>query len=435
MPKNFMPKVIMPIVFMLERFMPENLMLKKTFNLFAPTGFGAIWRAAFGVFLLLGLGFSPAQAETNIPTVADYVMVTEFETGRVLMEKGKDLPMKPASMAKIMTSYVVFSRIKDASLALEDQIIVSEKAWKMGGSRSFLKPGTRYSVKELLYGVIVQSGNDAAVALAEGLAGTEENFAQEMNLTAKKLGMENTNFTNATGWPDPDLVTSAKDLNILATALIRDFPPEQYPDLYPIFKVKTYTLNDIKQGNRNPLLYGKSAAENGVDGLKTGYTEESGYGLTASAVKNGMRVVMVLNGMSSKKERSSESARLMEFIMREYKNYKFFASGDRVDEADVWLGRSRKIGLTAEKDVSRVLSRAERLKTEIGVSWINPVSAPITRGQKIGEVSVRVDGKTVDRIALLADRDVEQLGMFDRLGAALSYLILGASNLPDSQQQ
>ena len=305
----------------------------------------------------------------------------------------------------------------------------------MGGSRSFLKPGTRYSVKELLYGVIVQSGNDAAVALAEGLAGTEENFAQEMNLTAQKLGMKNTNFTNATGWPDPDLVTTAEDLNILATALIRDFPPDQYPDLYPIFKVKTYTLNDIKQGNRNPLLYGKSAAENGVDGLKTGYTEESGYGLAASAVKNGMRVVMVLNGMRSKKERSTESARLMEFIMREYKNYEFFASGDKVDEADIWLGQTAKIGLVAEKEVSRVLSRAERLKTEIGVSWVNPVSAPITRGQKIGEVSVRVDGKTVDTIALLADRDVEQLGMFDRLGAALSYLILGASNLPDSQQQ
>ena len=388
-----------------------------------------------GAFLVLGSGFFPTQAETSIPTVAGYVMVTEFETGRVLMEKGKDIPMKPASMAKIMTSYVVFSRIKDASLALEDQIIISEKAWKMGGSRSFLKPGTRYSVKELLYGVIVQSGNDAAVALAEGLAGTEENFAQEMNLTAQKLGMKNTNFTNATGWPDPDLVTTAEDLNILATAIIRDFPPEQYPDLYPIFKVKTYTLNDIKQGNRNPLLYGKSAAENGVDGLKTGYTEESGYGLAASAVKNGMRVVMVLNGMRSKKERSTESARLMEFIMREYKNYTFFASGDKVDEADIWLGQAAKIGLVAEKEVSRVLSRAERLKTEIGVSWVNPVSAPITRGQKIGEISVRVDGKTVDKIDLLADRDVEQLGMFDRLGAALSYLILGASNAPASQQQ
>jgi len=411
-----------------QKIVPPQIIRANLFN-------GVIRRAIMGAFLLLGLGFSPAQAETSIPTVAEYVMVTEFETGRVLMEKGKDIPMKPASMAKIMTSYVVFSRIKDASLALEDQIIISEKAWKMGGSRSFLKPGTRYSVKELLYGVIVQSGNDAAVALAEGLAGTEENFAQEMNLTAQKLGMKNTNFTNATGWPDPDLVTTAEDLNILATALIRDFPPDQYPDLYPIFKVKTYTLNDIKQGNRNPLLYGKSAAENGVDGLKTGYTEESGYGLAASAVKNGMRVVMVLNGMRSKKERSTESARLMEFIMREYKNYTFFASGDKVDEADIWLGQAAKMGLVAEKEVSRVLSRAERLKTEIGVSWVNPVSAPITRGQKIGEISVRVDGKTVDKIDLLADRDVEQLGMFDRLGAALSYLILGASNAPASQQQ
>ena len=384
--------------------------------------------------LCLFLGISTLQAQTNIPTTAEYVLVTEFETGRILMEKQKQAPMKPASMAKIMTSYVVFSRIKDGSLALNDQIVVSEKAWKMGGSRSFLKPGTRYSVKELLYGVIVQSGNDAAVVLAEGLAGTEENFATEMNLTAQKLGMKNTNFTNATGWPDADLTTTAEDLNILATALIRDFPPETYPEHYPIFKVKTYTLNDIKQGNRNPLLYGKSATENGVDGLKTGYTEESGYGLTASAEKNGMRVVMVLNGMKSKKERSSESARLMNFILREFKNYKFFASGTKVDEADVWLGRASKVGLVAEGDVSRVLSRAERMKTEIVVSWMNPVSAPIQKGQKIGELVLRIDGKIVDKVALAADRDVAQLGMFDRLGAALSYLVLGASSMPDSQQ-
>ncbi|MBL6605113.1 MAG: D-alanyl-D-alanine carboxypeptidase [Alphaproteobacteria bacterium] len=384
--------------------------------------------------LCLFLGISTLQAQTNIPTTAEYVLVTEFETGRILMEKQKQAPMKPASMAKIITSYVVFSRIKDGSLALNDQIVVSEKAWKMGGSRSFLKPGTRYSVKELLYGVIVQSGNDAAVVLAEGLAGTEENFATEMNLTAQKLGMKNTNFTNATGWPDADLTTTAEDLNILATALIRDFPPETYPELYPIFKVKTYTLNDIKQGNRNPLLYGKSATENGVDGLKTGYTEESGYGLTASAEKNGMRVVMVLNGMKSKKERSSESARLMDFILREFKNYKFFASGTKVDEADVWLGRASKVGLVAEGDVSRVLSRAERMKTEIVVSWMNPVSAPIQKGQKIGELALRMDGKIVDKVALAADRDVAQLGMFDRLGAALSYLVLGASSMPDSQQ-
>jgi D-alanyl-D-alanine carboxypeptidase (penicillin-binding protein 5/6) len=383
--------------------------------------------------LYLFLGIGALHAQSNIPTTAEYVLVTEFETGRILMEKQKQAPMKPASMAKIMTSYVVFSRIKDGSLALDDQIVVSEKAWKMGGSRSFLKPGTRYSIKELLYGVIVQSGNDAAVVLAEGLAGTEENFAIEMNLTAQKLGMKNTNFTNATGWPDPELTTTAEDLNILTTALIRDFPPETYPELYPIFKVKSYTLNDIKQGNRNPLLYGKSAAENGVDGLKTGYTDESGYGLTASAEKNGLRVVMVLNGMKSKKERSSESARLMDFILREFKNYKFFASGSKVDEADVWLGRRGKVGLVAEGDVSRVLSRAERMKTEIVVSWMNPVSAPIQKGQKIGELAVRIDGKIVDKIALAADRDVEQLGMFDRLGAAFSYLILGASSVPDSQ--
>ena len=211
--------------------------------------------------------------------------------------------MKPASMAKIMTAYIVFDRIAEGTLALTDQFIVSEKAWKMGGSRSFLQAGRSYSLDELLHGVIVQSGNDAAVVIAEGISGTEDNFAAEMNMMAAKLNMKNTTFTNSTGWPDPELTTTAHDLALLSTALIKNFPADKFPDLYPMFKKKTYTLNDIKQGNRNPLLYGKSSQSRGVDGLKTGYTSESGYGLVASAERDGQRVIMVLNGMNSK-ERS-----------------------------------------------------------------------------------------------------------------------------------
>jgi len=380
--------------------------------------------------LMIAVMAPPAKASSDVPTVAEYVFVTDFNSGRVLMAKQQDLPMKPASMAKIMTTYVVFDRIAEGSLALSDQFVVSEKAWKMGGSRSFLQAGRSYSLDELLHGVIVQSGNDAAVVIAEGISGSEENFVAEMNMTATKLGMKNTRFTNATGWPHPDLTTTAEDLGILATALIRDFPVETYPDLYPIFGKKTYTLNKIKQGNRNPLLYGKSAANSGVDGLKTGYTSESGYGLVASAERDGQRVIMVLNGMASKKERSSESRRLMDFIFREYRNYNFFASGEVIDQAEVWLGEARHVSLVLEEGVSKVLSRSERAKTELSVSWSGPVPAPISKGQKIGELILKTDGQITDRLPLLAAEDVRQLGMLDRIGEALKYLIFGAPIQP-----
>lgn len=377
--------------------------------------------------LMLTVVLSPSsQASSDVPTVADYVFVTDFSSGRVLLEKQKDQPMKPASMAKIMTAYIVFERIAEGSLSLSDQFVVSEKAWKMGGSRSFLQAGKSYSLDELLHGVIVQSGNDAAVVIAEGISGSEENFAAEMNMTATKLGMKNTRFTNATGWPHPDLTTTAEDLGILATALIRDFPADRYPDLYPVFKKKTYTLNKIKQGNRNPLLYGKSASNNGVDGLKTGYTSESGYGLVASAERDGQRVILVLNGMDSKKERSSESRRLMDFIFREYRNYNFFTEGEVIDQAEVWLGEARYVSMMLEDTFSKVLSRTERAKTELIVNWTGPVPAPVSKGQKIGELVIKTDGEVTDILPLLAAENVRQLGMLDRIGEALKYLIFGA---------
>ena len=379
-----------------------------------------------GVIMMAVVTAPIAKSSSDVPTVAEYVFVTDFSSGRVLMEKQHDLPMKPASMAKIMTTYIVFDRIAEGSLALSDQFVVSEKAWKMGGSRSFLQAGRSYSLDELLHGVIIQSGNDAAVVIAEGISGSEENFVAEMNMTAKKLGMTKTRFTNATGWPHPDLTTTAEDLGILATAMIRNFPAETYPDLYPIYGKKTYTLNKIKQGNRNPLLYGKSAANNGVDGLKTGYTSESGYGLVASAERDGQRVIMVLNGMKSKKERSSESRRLMDFIFREYRNYNFFTAGEVIDQAEVWLGEARHVSLVLEGGFSKVLSRSERAKTELSVNWSGPVPAPITKGQKIGELVIKTEGKTTDTVPLLAAEDVRQLGMLDRIGEALKYLIFGA---------
>ena len=367
----------------------------------------------------------PARA-VEITSSAEFAYVTDFGSGKVLMEKSPDSYMKPASMAKIMTVYIAFQRIADGSLSMDDTFLISEKAWKKGGSKTFVEVGKQVSVRDLLYGVIVQSGNDAAIAIAEGISGTEDGFAEEMNYVARALGMTNSVFKNSTGWPDPDQHTTARDLNILATALIRDFPSDKYPSLYPIFVEKNFTFNGIKQGNRNPLVYGTQ----GADGLKTGHTEESGYGLVGSAIRDGQRVIMVLNGMESMKQRSSESRRLMDLMFREFKLYKFFDAGEPVDHANVWLGNAGKVGMVLEEPLHTVMARSDRRKMTMTVQWNDPVPAPIKAGQTIGTLVVKVPGET-KTYDLLAAEDVRALGMFDRVGEALKYLIFGAGPDPD----
>ena len=377
--------------------------------------------AMFGVLLQSNL------MAADIDTSAEFAYVTDFASGKVLMDKDPDSPMKPASMAKIMTVYVAFQRIADGSLSLDDTFLISEKAWRKGGSKTFVEVGKQVAVRDLLMGVVVQSGNDAAIAIAEGISGTESGFAEEMNYVARQLGMTNTVFKNATGWPDPDQVTTARDLNILATALIRDFPPQDFPDLYPMFAEKTFTYNGIKQGNRNPLVYGTQ----GADGLKTGHTEESGYGLVGSAMREGQRVVMVLNGMTSMKQRSSESRRLMDLMFREFRQYRFFDKGQAVDRAVVWLGNEPRVDLVLEEPLHLVLSRTDRRRMKMSVQWNDPVPAPVTAGQKIGTLTLDFPNRTMS-YDLTAAKDVAELGMFDRVGEALKFLIFGAG--PDAIQ-
>jgi len=372
---------------------------------------------------LLAIGMLPVAAShaADIDSSAEYAYVTDFASGKVLMEKEPDAPMKPASMAKIMTVYIAFQRIADGSLSLDDTFLISEKAWRKGGSKTFVEVGKQVSVRDLLYGIVVQSGNDAAIAIAEGISGTEDGFAEEMNYVARRLGMTNTVFRNSTGWPDPEQFTTARDLNILATALIRDFPVDKFPELYPMFNEKNFTYNGISQGNRNPLVYGTQ----GADGLKTGHTEESGYGLVGSAIRDGQRVVMVLNGMKSMKQRSSESRRLMDLMFREFKLYRFFGPGEPVDRANVWLGHQRKVDLVLAEPLELVLARSDRRKMQVSVQWTDPVPAPIKAGETVGTLVVELpSGKT--SYALLAANDVAALGMFDRVGEALKYLIFGA---------
>ena len=374
--------------------------------------------AALLSFMTVGSAISKAA---EIDSSAEFAFVTDFGSGKVLMEKQPDALMKPASMAKIMTVYIAFERIADGSLSLDDTFLISEKAWRKGGSKTFVEVGKEVSVRDLLYGVVVQSGNDAAIAIAEGISGTEEGFAEEMNYVARKLGMENTVFRNSTGWPHLEQHTTARDLNILATALIREFPANKYPELYPMFAEKDFTYNGIKQGNRNPLVYGTQ----GADGLKTGHTAESGYGLVGSAHRDGQRVVMVLNGMKSMKQRSSESRRLIDLMFREFKLYRFYDKGQPVDRANVWLGTKNKIDLVLEEPLHLVMARSDRRKMKVSVNWNDPVPAPITAGQAIGTLVLELpSGKTT--YPLLAAENVDGLGMFDRVGEALKYLIFGA---------
>ena len=374
--------------------------------------------AALLSFMTVGSAISKAA---EIDSSAEFAFVTDFGSGKVLMEKQPDALMKPASMAKIMTVYIAFERIADGSLSLDDTFLISEKAWRKGGSKTFVEVGKEVSVRDLLYGVVVQSGNDAAIAIAEGISGTEEGFAEEMNYVARKLGMENTVFRNSTGWPHLEQHTTARDLNILATALIREFPADKYPELYPMFAEKDFTYNGIKQGNRNPLVYGTQ----GADGLKTGHTAESGYGLVGSAHRDGQRVVMVLNGMKSMKQRSSESRRLIDLMFREFKLYRFYDKGQPVDRANVWLGTKNKIDLVLEEPLHLVMARSDRRKMKVSVNWNDPVPAPITAGQAIGTLVLELpSGKTT--YPLLAAENVDGLGMFDRVGEALKYLIFGA---------
>ncbi|MGC6453093.1 MAG: D-alanyl-D-alanine carboxypeptidase family protein [Candidatus Puniceispirillaceae bacterium] len=376
------------------------------------------------LYSLLCLAAAPISSSraADINSSAEFAFVTDFASGKILMEKEPDALMKPASMAKIMTVYIAFQRIADGSLSLDDTFLISEKAWRKGGSKTFVEVGKQVSVRDLLYGIVVQSGNDAAIAIAEGISGTEDGFAEEMNYVARGLGMTNTVFRNSTGWPDPEQFTTARDLNILATALIRDFPIDEHPELYPMFAEKNFTYNGIKQGNRNPLVYGTQ----GADGLKTGHTEESGYGLVGSAARDGQRVVMVLNGMKSMKQRSSESRRLMDLMFREFKLYRFYGQGEAVDRANVWLGTQSKVDLVLAEPLELVLARSDRRKLKVSVQWTDPVPAPIKAGQTVGTLVLDLpSGKS--SYELLAADDVAGLGMFDRVGEALKYLIFGAS--------
>ena len=352
----------------------------------------------------------------DIKTPAKQVIIYDHEVDEVLFEKNADQLMKPASMAKVMTSYIVFDRIKDKSLNMSDTFLVSDKAWRMGGSRSFLELNSNVTIKDLLLGLIVQSGNDAAVVLAEGVSGDEEAFAREMNRYAKTLGMKDTYFTNSTGWPHPDLQTTSRDLVILTKRIIDDFP-----ELYKLYQEKIFTYNKIKQSNRNPLLY----TMNGADGLKTGHTNESGYGLIGSVKRNDRRVTIVINGLNSKKKRRFESKRLFNIVFRETTLLSLFSNQKSLVEADVWLGKKNKVNLIASKPFKKIISPFELNKTKIKLEWMNPISAPITKGSVLGKIYINIPGQQTFQEELISSEDVAKMSPLIRVKSILKFLLYG----------
>jgi D-alanyl-D-alanine carboxypeptidase (penicillin-binding protein 5/6) len=372
-----------------------------------------------GVFTALFVAAFVHQAAAQaIETRARHAVLVDMETDTVLLDKASDVAMPPASMSKLMTVYMVFERLKSGRLSMDDQFLVSEKAWRKGGSKMFVRVNTRVAVKDLLRGIIVQSGNDACIVIAEGLAGSEEAFADQMTRRARDIGLTDSSFRNATGWPADGHVMSARDIARLSAKIIRDFP-----EYYSIFSETEFTYNKIKQGNRNPLLY-KSF---GADGLKTGHTEASGFGLAASAVRDGRRLLLVVNGLSSMRERSSESARLLDWGFRETGSYALFKKGQVVETADVWLGTEQSIPLVINRDVKITMPRRARQGMKAKVVFTNPVPAPIKAGTPIARLIITADGQKPLELPLIAGKSVEQLGLFGRLGAALRHIIYGAS--------
>ncbi len=380
-------------------------------------------RSAFvlcAVLVAFLLDVAPAKA---IETLAKQVVLMDAETGTILFDKDADVPMPPASMSKLMTVFMVFERLRDGRLSLDDTFRISENAWRKGGTKSgsstmFLVPGKRARIEDLIRGIIVQSGNDACIVIAEGISGSEEAFAGEMTERAKQLGLTSSTFKNSTGWPHPEHRMSPKDLALLAKHTI-----EQFPEYYHYYSERSFVYNGIKQNNRNPLIY----KEMGADGLKTGYTQKSGYGLTGSATRGDRRLILVVNGLSSKKERAREPERLLEWGFREFGNYALLGAGEVVEEAQVWLGKKATVQLIIENELKLTLHKKSRREMKVAVNYQGPIPAPVKKGDVLATLSISAPGeKTID-IPLVAAVNVEQLGLMGRLVAAFKHILWGSS--------
>lgn len=364
--------------------------------------------------LLTGIGFVVLSAQVNaFETSAKYAFLTDADTGYVMLDKDSQTAMPPASMSKLMTAYIVFEAVKQGRLSMDTEFLVSSNAWEKGGVKSgsstmFLNPNQTVKVGDLIRGVIVQSGNDACIVLAENIAGSEEAFADLMNQKAKELGLKNSYFKNSTGLPDPEHLMSSRDLAILARALINTFP-----EFYPIYSEKEFTYNGIKQGNRNPLLY----SMNGADGLKTGHTSQSGYGLAGSVkTPDGRRLIMVLNGMESMKERAAESQKVINYGLYSFTNKVLFQKGAALEKIPVWNAKEKTIDAVLDKDFKITVPKGPQTEVKAKITYNTPLIAPVQKGQKIGTLTVEdLTSQQTYTTDIVAGQDAPALNFFGRL--------------------
>ena len=378
------------------------------------------------VILLLTLKICIAQNTIN--TSAKYALLIDHETGRILLNKNSNIKMSPASMSKLMTIYLTFEAIEQERINLDTNLVVSENAWRKkdkngrslppSGSSMFLEPLTKVTVEDLLKGIIVQSGNDACIVIAEALNGSEEAFASKMNEKAIELGLENSYFTNSTGWPDKLHMMSSYDLALLASRLYKDFPEYMH-----YFSQTKFTYNGIAQSNRNPVLY----QDIGADGLKTGYTKSSGHGVVASALQNGRRLILVLNGIEGTKLRAIEAERIINWGFREFENIILYEKNEIVDSANIWLGSRPTVPLIVKEKVILTLSKADRGKDlKAIIKYVGPLIPPLNSDFSVAKLLIKNNkGERINEYNLFPEFEVNKAGPIGRLFGSLSYLIWG----------
>ncbi len=368
--------------------------------------------------------FFSQVANANLDIKARTAILQDFLSGEILYEKEADISIYPASMTKIMTAIIAFDLIKSGDLSLSDKFLISEKAWRLstaGYSSMFIMVGDEVTVEDLLKGIIIASGNDACIALAEGIAGTEEEFAILMTMKAKEIGMENTNFANSSGINDPDNYSTVRDILKMSNYLIKNFP-----EYYKWFSIKEFTWDrtggdPITQGNRNPLLYKNI----GADGIKTGYLAVEKYSLASSIERNNRRLIAVGSGFDTKNSRSKESSKLLVYGLTNFDLVEIAKSKEPIDKVDVWLGKENELDVYVDQDIYKIIKKAQKRLLKITTKYLGPVEAPIEKDQVIGKLRVVYDENLLGEYELLASKSIKKVNIFTRLLKSLNYLIWG----------
>ena len=367
-------------------------------------------------FLFILIYFSLILKIYAIDTHANSAIVLDVNSDTILFEKNADEQQGPASMSKLMLVYIVFERLQNRTLTTDQEFLVSKKAWKFGGSKMFVNIGDKVTVDHLLKGIIVQSGNDACIVLAEGLSGSEENMVDEMNERKDELGLSNSNFTNVTGWPNTDHYMSARDIVQIAKLIIINFP-----EYYHLFAMKEFTYNDIKQYNRNRLI------DENYDGLKTGRTTQTGFGIVTSAKRGDRRIVSVVNGLSSDQQRIKETRKLIEWAFIDFKKVNLYTEEQTIIETKVWLGNKSYVSLSTSKDIKITIPKRNINKLQVKAIYKSPIPAPIKKGDQLGELVIST-GNNETSYPLVAGNDVKTINRFLRSFSIINYLLFGVSS-------